>query len=132
VTEHLISGNGLSGRPGWRLRAAPLIACPQAEWSSYKLRGTSTESGLGYDIGLFAIALVGALSLGWLGGSSLYDWLHFRAPEPTDRAAIIALIEKIVAEPSNNQSAETQPMPRMSRDGRRNETKNPLGYVIGN
>ena len=95
VAEQLIIGNGLSGRARWRLGAAPLTAWPEPEWSLYKLRDTSTESGPGCDIGLFTIALVGALSLGWLGGSSLYDWLCFKAPDPTDRAAISALIEKI-------------------------------------
>ena len=96
-------------------------------------RATSTESGSGCAIGLVTTAVVFALSLGWLGGSSLYDWFHFRAPESADRAAISALVEKIIAEPNKNQRVDTETIGlAKSREGRRNEPKNPLSYVIGN
>jgi hypothetical protein len=79
------------------------------------------------------IALVSALSLGWLGGSSFYDWLYFRAPAPIDRVAMSALIEKIVAEPNKNQGVDKETIGvTKSRESGRSETKSPLGYVIGN
>jgi hypothetical protein len=134
LPEHLIGGNGLSAMARWQqLRAAPLTAWAQAVWARYMTRATSTESGSGYDIGLVTIALVFALSLGWLGGSSLYDWFHFRAPESGDSAAISALIEKIIAEPNQDQRVKADVVDTTkSREGRKDETKNPLGYVVGN
>ena len=95
--------------------------------------GPSTETGSGYVIGLVTIALVFAVSLGWLGGFSLYDWFHCRAPESADKTAISALIERIVAEPNRNQKMEPDIIDATkSREGRRDESKNPVGYVIGN
>jgi hypothetical protein len=106
LTEHLRSASRFPGRASLWLIPALIVAWPWPAWVWYATRNTRTHRmGRAHGIGLVTIVLVGALGLGWVCGSNLYTLLY--EPERTDKAAIDAMIERIVyAEPNGNSNSK--------------------------
>jgi len=100
LTEHLLSTSRFPGRASLRLMPVVTVAWPWTVWVWYATRNAQTRrTGGTPSIGLVTIVLVGALGLGWVCGSRLYSLVY--EPEPTDKAAIDAMIERIIYAESN-------------------------------
>jgi hypothetical protein len=93
LIEHLLKVSRFPERAGWWLIPALIIAWPWPVWVWYATPITqSRRRGRGHGVVLVTIVLIGVGS-GWAFGSNLYGLLYPQEPEPTNKAAMGAMIE---------------------------------------
>ncbi len=94
LVEHLISSNRFPERAYWLIPAI-IVMWPWAAWIWYATRNIQTR------LALVTIVLIGALGLGWVYRSTLNTLLYLEEPQVTDRAAMDAMIKRIIDADSN-------------------------------